>query len=126
MNEDAAGKDTLENEEFERVILVGLDELEGAGRRAMRELIELTKTAGALVVGVLVQRRPKPEFRTFIGKGKIEDLKLDIIEHGADVVIFNAELSPIQNRNLVAALEPCKVLDRTELILDIFAQHARK
>jgi len=125
LNEDAVGKDTLENEEFERVILVGLDELEGAGRRAMRELIELTKTAGALVVGVMVQRRSKPEFRSFIGKGKIEDLKLDVIEHGADAVIFNAELSPIQNRNLVAELEPCKVLDRTELILDIFAQHAR-
>ncbi len=122
---DFDAEQTTENEEFERAILVGIEDLDGKGRRPMRELIELTKTAGALVVGIVNQSRNKPDHRTFIGAGKVEELKLDVLEHAADLVIFNTELSPIQNRNLVAALDQCKVLDRTELILDIFAQHAR-
>ncbi|MCD6360713.1 MAG: GTPase HflX [Armatimonadetes bacterium] len=124
MNDLDTSRDTIETREFERAVLVGIEELEGRGRRSMRELIELTKTAGALVVGLLTQSRRKPDQATFIGKGKVEELRLQVIEQGADLVIFDGELSPIQNRNLVAALEECKVLDRTELILDIFAQHA--
>jgi len=114
-----------ENEEFERAILVGIEDLEGKGRRSMRELIELTKTAGALVVGMVNQSRGKPDRTSFIGKGKVEELRLEVIEEDADLAIFNGELTPVQNRNLVNSLDQCKVLDRTELILDIFAQHAR-
>ncbi len=110
--------------EPERAILVGIETLEGAARRSMRELIELTRTAGASVVGLVNQRRDKPDRSTFIGKGKLEELCAEVLTMGADLVIFNDELSPTQHTNLVDALD-CKVLDRTELILDIFAQHAR-
>ncbi len=89
----------------------------------MRELIDLAKTAGAQVLDLVTQRRDRPDVRTFIGAGKVEELAALVEGENADLVIFNAELSPVQNRNLVDALE-CKVLDRTELILDIFAQHA--
>ncbi len=90
----------------------------------MRELIDLAKTAGAQVIDLVTQRRDKPDIRTFIGSGKVEELGALVEGEGADLVVFNAELSPVQNRNLVNAID-CKVLDRTELILDIFAQHAR-
>lgn len=89
----------------------------------MRELIELAKTAGAQVIDLVTQQRDTPHIRTFIGEGKVEELDALVHGEGADLVIFNGELSPVQNRNLVDALD-CKVLDRTELILDIFAQHA--
>jgi len=90
----------------------------------MRELIDLAKTAGAQVLDLVTQRRDKPDIRTFIGSGKVEELGALVEGEIADLVIFNAELSPVQNRNLVNAID-CKILDRTELILDIFAQHAR-
>ncbi|MFO8081710.1 MAG: GTPase HflX [Armatimonadota bacterium] len=112
-----------EQSEVERAILVGIDDLQGRSRRSMRELIELAKTAGAQVIDLVTQRRDSPDIRTFIGAGKVEELASLVEGEGADLVIFNAELSPVQNRNLVRALD-CKVLDRTELILDIFAQHA--
>jgi len=119
----------LENREApsaepERAILVGIEALEGAARRSMRELIELTKTAGASVVSLIVQSRRRPDRATFIGKGKLKALQAEVLAMGADLVIFNDELSPIQHRNIVDAVD-CKVLDRAELILDIFAQHAR-
>ncbi|MEA3403469.1 MAG: GTPase HflX [Armatimonadota bacterium] len=107
----------------ERAILVGIEDLHGRSRRSMRELIDLAKTAGAQVIDLVTQPREKPDRRTFIGRGKVEELGREVLETGADLVIVNGELSPVQNRNLAEALE-CKVLDRTELILDIFAQHA--
>ncbi|MGI5818276.1 MAG: GTPase HflX [Armatimonadota bacterium] len=116
-------RDSRQQSEVERAILVGIDDLQGQGRRSMRELIELAKTAGAQVIDLVTQRRGSPHIRTFIGAGKVGELKALVRGEGADLVIFNAELSPVQNRNLVEALD-CKVLDRTELILDIFAQHA--
>ncbi|MFP4248404.1 MAG: GTPase HflX [Armatimonadota bacterium] len=112
-----------EQSEVERAILVGIDDLQGRSRRSMRELIELAKTAGAQVIDLVTQRRDSPDIRTFIGAGKVEELASLVEGEDAELVIFNAELSPVQNRNLVKALD-CKVLDRTELILDIFAQHA--
>jgi len=112
-----------EQSEVERAILVGMDDLQGRSRRSMRELIELAKTAGAQVIDLVTQTRDAPDIRTFIGQGKVEELSALVRGENADLVIFNAELSPVQNRNLVNALD-CKVLDRTELILDIFAQHA--
>lgn len=90
-----------------------LDEVEG-----------LAKTAGAMVVTGMIQRRERPDNKTFLGKGKVEELMQLVEFHAADVVIFDNELGPAQNRNLEVALN-CKVLDRTELILDIFATHAQ-
>ena len=88
------------------------------------ELRGLATTAGTKVVADVVQRRDKPHPGTYLGKGKLEDLKLIVDSHDADVVIFDNDLSPGQIRNLEKTLET-KVLDRTELILDIFASNAR-
>jgi len=90
-----------------------LDELEG-----------LAETAGTQVVGRLSQQRAKPDATTYLGKGKVEELARFVDSLGADVVIFDNDLSPAQVRNLEQAVN-VKVLDRTELILDIFATHAQ-
>jgi GTP-binding protein HflX len=89
----------------------------------MRELMLLAETAGVSAVGVVTQVRRTPHRGTFIGKGKIEELRAEVLRQAADIVIFNDELSSTQHRNLVDLLG-CKVLDRTEVILDIFGQHA--
>ncbi|MCU0640541.1 MAG: GTPase HflX [Candidatus Margulisbacteria bacterium] len=91
---------------------------------SLAELGRLTATAGALVVGQLTQNRDRPDPRTFIGSGKITELQALVSSTAADLVIFDHELSPAQERNLADDLG-VKVIDRTELILDIFAQHAR-
>ncbi len=88
------------------------------------ELQGLAETAGAIVVAGMTQRREKPGITTFLGKGKVEELKTLVEFHAADFVIFDNDLSPAQVRNLEKACE-IKVLDRTELILDIFATHAQ-
>ncbi len=88
------------------------------------ELQGLAETAGALVAGGLTQRREKPDNAAYLGKGKVEELQRLVEFHAADVVIFDNDLSPAQTRNLEQALK-VKVLDRTELILDIFATHAQ-
>jgi GTPase len=90
----------------------------------MAELADLTRTAGAEVVGTDVQRRSGVDPAHFIGMGKVEELRDMRIEGGFDVVICNDDLSPRQQRNLERELK-ARVLDRTEVILDIFAQHAR-
>jgi len=90
----------------------------------MAELRELTASAGAQIVGEVVQRRPKPDAATLIGSGKLEELKGAIASTSPDLVIFDHELSPSQQRNLERALDVL-ILDRTQLILDIFARHAR-
>jgi GTPase len=111
----------------ERAYLMSLD-YEDLGLAAveeqMLELGELARTAGVVIVGTDTQRRPKPDPALFIGKGKVE--ALHALKHEADfnLVVFNEELSPRQQRNLEAKLD-VKVIDRTELILDIFAQRAR-
>ncbi|MEN6301407.1 MAG: GTPase HflX [Armatimonadia bacterium] len=111
-------------QEIERAVLVGTDKLVGEGLRSMDELADLAKAAGAEPVGVMVQKRDDPHQNTFLGKGKLQELKAEMASLGATVALFDGELSPRQVRNLVDVLEGCKVLDRTELILDIFAQHA--
>jgi GTP-binding protein HflX len=111
--------------EAERAVLVGTDRLVGEGRRAMRELADLARAAGVMPVEVLVQHREQPHQNTYLGKGKLQELKALMLESGATVALFAGNLSPRQVRNLVDVLEGSKVLDRTELILDIFAQHAR-
>lgn len=90
---------------------------------SLEELASLLKTAGAAVTGQLLQLRPAPDAGTYLGSGKIEVLRKQIEETGATGVIADDELSPAQMRNLEDALD-CKVIDRTILILDIFAAHA--
>jgi len=103
-----------------RVILPG----DLAGQDPLDELTGLAETAGTAVVSGLTQRREKPDTRTFMGRGKVDELAQLVDHHGADVVIFDNDLSPGQVRNLEKRLN-VKVLDRTELILDIFATHAQ-
>ncbi len=90
----------------------------------LAELYGLATTAGAVVVGSLTQKRAKPDAGSYIGHGKLEELKALVVELDADVVIFDNELTPGQIRNLELGTET-KVLDRTEVILDIFASRAR-
>ena len=110
----------------ERALIVSLSLAGGEDDLAMRlaELRELAMTAGARVVGEFSQSRRAPDMATYIGPGKVEDLKGILAGADADLVIFDDELTPTQQRNLSEALER-RVLDRTQLILDIFAQRAR-
>jgi GTPase len=109
----------------ERAVLVGHAHGEGRGlARSMEELARLADTAGAKVKGALTQNRGRLHPATFIGKGKVEELKALVADTEADVVIFNDDLAPPQVRNLEKALG-AKVVDRSEIILDIFARRAR-
>ena len=90
----------------------------------LEELHGLATTAGTEVMDELVQRRSSADHSTYLGKGKVEELRLMVERHEADLVIFDNDLSPAQTRNLEKAIG-AKVLDRTELILDIFAAGAR-
>ena len=90
----------------------------------LEELARLADTAGALVVGTLTQQLDRPDSSTYIGKGKVEELKLLIAEKDASLVIFDDELSPAQGKNLEGEVAK-RVIDRAELILDIFAVRAR-
>ncbi len=108
----------------ERALLVHIEFNRGTDCEALGELRELVLSAGAEPVDVVTGRRRAPDSRSFVGKGKVEELRLKIKELNLDVVIFNHTLSPAQERNLEQALQ-CRVLDRTGLILDIFAQRAR-
>ncbi len=103
-----------------RVILPGQYE----GDDPLDEISGLAKTAGARVVSGLVQRRETPDVATYLGKGKVEELKNLVEHHEADVILFDNDLNPGQTRNLEKTIG-VKVLDRTELILDIFATNAR-
>lgn len=91
---------------------------------SLEELATLARSAGAEVVEQLIQRRDRPNAATLIGSGKVQELHALIRSSGADTVIFDHELTPTQQRNLERALD-AKVLDRTQLILDIFASRAR-
>lgn len=91
---------------------------------SMEEMTMLAKSAGAQIVDVISQERKRPDSATYFGSGKVDELKELVTEKEVTIVMVDAELSPVQARNLEAKLE-VKVLDRTELILDIFAQRAR-
>lgn len=112
--------------EKESAILVSvcLDEAD-ATIESLSELARLVDTAGALVVGELIQNRSKPDPRFYIGRGKIDELKKLVSSVSATTVVFDDELSPSQQRNIEAELETIKVIDRTTVILDIFAQRAQ-
>ena len=90
----------------------------------LAEIRELARTAGVEPVSELVQSRSRPDPRTYVGKGKVEELKRAYAESGAESLLVDAELAPAQQRQLENLLQ-ARVVDRTQLILDIFAQHAR-
>jgi GTP-binding protein HflX len=100
------------------VLTPGID-----AQEELDELGELAATAGVEVVGELVQHRPRPDPRTYVGKGKLEELKQAYPNSEAEVLVVDDELDPVQQRSLENALQ-ARVVDRTQLILDIFAQHA--
>ena len=89
----------------------------------LAELRELARTAGVEPVAETIQRRAHPDPRRYVGKGKLEELKAAYADHGAEVLLVDDELDPVQQRSLEDALS-ARVVDRTQLILDIFAQHA--
>jgi GTP-binding protein HflX len=103
---------------------VDREDHEFSADESMAELRELTSSAGATIAGELLQRRQKPDPATLIGSGKLEELKGAVASTAPDLVIFDHELTPSQQRNLERELD-ARVLDRTQLILDIFARHAR-
>jgi GTP-binding protein HflX len=99
-------------------------QFELSAEESLAEFRELLVSAGGEVAAELMQRRPKPDPATLIGSGKVEEIAGVAASTNADLVLFDHDLSPTQLRNLEDAL-PCRVLDRTQLILDIFARHAR-
>jgi GTPase len=108
----------------ERAVLVHMDIHEEIQREDLSEFRELVTSAGAQIVAVATSARSRPEPKYFVGRGKVEEIKQLITEHQAELVLFNHALTPSQERNLELFLQ-CRVLDRTGLILDIFAQRAR-
>jgi len=94
------------------------------GRESLAELIELAKSAGAEVAGTVFQVRDKADPATLVGRGKLDEIRAEATAHDAPLIVFDSNLSPMQQRNIEEATE-CRVIDRTQLILDIFARHAR-
>ncbi len=111
---------------LERVVLVGVwaEGTVADAENSMTELAALAETAGSQVLEALIQRRDRPDPATYIGRGKVAELRTVVAATGADTVICDGELSPGQLRNLEQETK-VKVVDRTALILDIFAQHAK-
>jgi len=105
-------------------VLVHLNLASEVQREDPRELEELVLSAGGDPVAYIIGAKTTPDPRTFVGSGKLEEIAGAVREHGAEIVIFNHALKPSQERNLERELQ-CRVLDRTGLILDIFAQRAR-
>ena len=114
---------------MERAVLVGLitpDVTHDQAYEYLEELAFLAKTAGAEPLRNFTQRLPHPDNKTFIGKGKIEEVKLYVEENEIEAIIFDDDLTPSQIRNLESLFEgECKILDRSSLILDIFASRAQ-
>ncbi|MCC2671540.1 MAG: GTP-binding protein HSR1-related protein [Armatimonadetes bacterium] len=110
--------------ETERAVLGAVERKGKPFDQELQELQELVLTAGAETVAIITQKRDNPSPSTYLGTGKVEEIKEAAIAEHADVVIVDDELTPVQQRNLGELLEK-RVLDRTQLILDIFAQRAR-
>jgi GTP-binding protein HflX len=119
-------KNTERADQREKTILVGvlLPDGDFNAEDPLDEIRGLAKTAGLIVVGSLIQRRYQPDIATYIGSGKVDELKELVEAHEADLVVFDNDLGPAQTRNLEKALG-VKVIDRTEVILDIFATRAQ-
>jgi GTP-binding protein HflX len=94
------------------------------GRESLAELVELTRSAGAEIAGTVFQVREAADPATLVGRGKLEEIRAEATARKAPLIIFDSNLSPIQQRNIEAATDR-RVIDRTQLILDIFARHAR-
>src|SRR5690606_8701868 len=118
-----------ENHIFEKTVVVGIvtqSQDEDKLREYLDELEFLTFTAGGQVVRRFWQKMDKPNPKTFVGTGKLDEIKYYVKDNDITTVIFDDELSPSQQKNINRELgEDCKVLDRTNLILDIFAQRAQ-
>lgn len=110
--------------EKERAVLVSVDTGEFDAETSLDELEELANTAEAQVIGRMTQKRPSPDSATYIGSGRLEELKEFCQSNEIDLIIFDAELSPSQQYN-IEKFTDIRVIDRTTLILDIFAQRAR-
>jgi len=108
----------------DQAVLVCLDFGDPDHQENVAECVELVGSANVTVTGVVQGKRQRPDAALFAGKGKVEEVALLVRATAANVVIFNHQLSPAQERNLERALQ-CRVIDRTSLILDIFAQRAR-
>jgi GTP-binding protein HflX len=127
-------KQTHDTSFAERVLLVGVGWKKAArfpgmptgeaGRESLMELEELTKSAGGNVVGSMFQIRDAADPATLVGKGKLDEIRAEANARNAPLIIFDSELTPMQQRNIEKATER-RVVDRTQLILDIFAKHAR-
>jgi GTP-binding protein HflX len=121
-------------EAHERVLLVGLglkrpsripgQEASATARESLEELAELARSAGATVAGSVLQMREAIDPATVVGRGKIDEIRAEVNAHQSPLVVFDGNLTPVQQRNLERGLET-RVIDRTQLILDIFARHAR-
>lgn len=108
----------------ERAVVVQLDFGEDDVAEQLEEMRLLTESAGAVVCAEVYGRRQSPDAATYAGKGKVQEVAAEVAANTADLVIFNHALSPAQERNLERTLQ-CRVIDRTSLILDIFAQRAK-
>jgi GTPase len=124
VEEPVARQPVRTQQEEERAVLVAVERKGEQFDRELQELQELVHTAGGTVADIVTQKRESPNPGTYLGKGKVEEVKEIAIAHSADLVIIDDELTPVQQRNLGEMLER-RVLDRTQLILDIFAQRAR-
>lgn len=107
-----------------QAIVVGIDFHDALFEDRLTEAVELVNSAGAVVAETVSGRRVKPDAATFAGSGKIEEIAACVAQHDANLVVFNHQLSPIQIRN-IEKIVGVRVIDRTDLILDIFAQRAR-
>jgi GTPase len=118
----------------ERVLLVGVGwkraprfpgmPVGGQGRESLAELVELARSAGAEITGTLFQLRDVADPATLVGRGKLDEIRAEATARQAPLIIFDSELTPVQQRNIEEVTER-RVIDRTQLILDIFAKHAR-
>jgi GTP-binding protein HflX len=127
-------KTTQSTAAFERVVLVGVTfkrakripahMLAEQGQDSLDELVELARSAGAEVATTMHQVRDAADSATLVGRGKLDEIRAEATAHKAGLIIFDGNLTPMQQRNIEEATE-CRVIDRTQLILDIFAKHAR-
>lgn len=116
--------DTDNRKEAEKAFLISVDTGEYDAENSICELAELAKTAGARVIGETIQKRQSPEAATYVGKGRLEEISEFCKNNDADLIIADGELTPVQVRNIEDASDT-RVVDRTTLILDIFASRAR-
>src|ERR1700688_2652158 len=121
-------------EAHERVLLVGMglkrpsrvpgQDAGGIARESLEELAELGGSAGGVLAGSVLQMRESVDPATVVGRGKLDEIRAEATAHQAPLVVFDGNLTPVQQRNLARGVD-CRVIDRTQLILDIFARHAR-